>query len=53
MFRFTKQLLIVLLSFSRSLATKCVTLSNESCLSRTNLINLNPIELDYYSFVIS
>ena len=32
-----------LLSFSGSLATKCLSLSNELCMVRSILINLNPI----------
>ena len=44
---------IVLLSFDRSLATKCMSLSNESCMVRPTVIDLNPIELNYYPFMIS
>ena len=35
--------LIVLLSFSESLATKCVSLNNEPCMARPTLIDLNPV----------
>ena len=43
----------VLLSFSSSLATKYLSLSDEPCLVRPNLINLNPVQLKYYSFSVS
>ena len=35
--------LIALLSFSESLATKCVSLNNEPCMARPTLIDLNPV----------
>ena len=52
---------IGLLSFSDSLArvakvsdeTKCLFLNDESCIFRPTLIGLNPVELKYYSFMIS
>ena len=44
---------IVLLSFSSSVANKCVSLNDEPCMVRPILIDLNPIELKYYPFVIS
>ena len=50
MFWLIKQVVIVLLSFSRSVATKCVSLKNEPC---ATLNDLNPIELNYYPFLIS
>ena len=53
MFRLTKQMFIDLLSFSRSLGTKCLSLSNEGCMASPTLINLNPIEFNYYPFMIS
>ena len=53
MFRLIKQVFIVLLNFSGSLVTKCVSLNNELCMSRPNLIDLNPIELNYYPFMVS
>ena len=53
MFRVIKQLLIVLLSFSGSLATKCVSLGNEPHMAGPALIDLNPIELNYHPFMIS
>ena len=56
MFSFIKQMFIALLSFSESLAydrVKHLFLSYESCMVRSPLINLNHIELKYYSFMIS
>ena len=57
MFGFIKQAFIVLLSFSRSLATKYISLNNEPCLARPTLIDLNSDELSrglfHYSFMIS
>ena len=41
-----------LLSFSSSLATKCVPLNDEPCIVRPTLIDLNP-ECKYYPFMIS
>ena len=41
------------MSFSGYLATKCVSLSNEPCMVRPTAIDLNPIELNYYPFMIS
>ena len=54
-------LFIVLLSFSDSLArvakvsdeTKCLFLNDKSCIFKPTLIGLNPVELKYYSFMIS
>ena len=48
-----KQVLIALWSFSKSIATKCVPLNNERCLIRPTIIDLNPVELNYYLFAIS
>ena len=53
MFSIFKQALIVLLSFSSSLATKCVSLNDKPCMFRPTLIDLNPVELTYYLFMIS
>ena len=53
MFELIKQVSIRLSSFSRSLATKCVSLNNEPCMSIPFLFNLNPVELKYYPFMIS
>ena len=44
---------IALLNFSRCLATKCVSLNNEPCKTRSTNIDLNPVDLNYYSFTIS
>ena len=46
-------MLIRLLSFSESLATKCMSSNSEQCITRPVLIDLNPVELNYYSFMIS
>ena len=53
MFSLIKQVFIVLLSFSKSLAIKCVSLNNEPCTIRPFLIDLNPVEFKYYPFMIS
>ena len=61
MLSFIKQVFIVLLSFSCSLArvakvsnrTKHLYLNNEPCLVRPTLIDLNLVELKYYPFIIS
>ena len=53
MFSLIKQVFIVLLSFSVSLATKCMFLNDESCMVRPTLIDMNPVELKYYPFMIS
>ena len=44
---------IALLYFSRSLAPRCVSLNNEPCMIRPTLIDLNPAEVNYYSFMVS
>ena len=49
-------LFIVLLSFSKSLAwdrAKYLFLNDEPWILRPTLINMNPVELKYYSFKIS
>ena len=49
MFSLIKQVFIVLLSFSSSLArlakirTKCLSLNDEPCMVRHTLIDLNPV----------
>ena len=53
MFSLIKQVFIVLLSCSSSLATKCVSLNNEPYMIRPSLIDLNPFRLKYYPFMIS
>ena len=53
MFWLIKQLFVALLSFSRSLATKCESLiSNKPRITRFTIIDLNPIELNYYLFMV-
>lgn len=42
MFKFLKQAFIVLLCFSKSLATKSISLDSEPCFARFNFIDLNP-----------
>ena len=44
---------IVLLSFSESLAAKCLFLNDEPCLVRPILVDMNPVEFKYYPFIIS
>ena len=53
MLRLIKQVTFVLLSLSRSLVTKCVSLNNEPCMIRPIIIDLKPVELTYYPFMIS
>ena len=56
MFSLIKQVFVVLLSFSMSLArnqTKCLFLNDEPCMVRSILIDLNPAELKYYPFMVS
>ena len=53
MFSILKQVFIVLLSFSISLATECLFLNGESCMVGLTLVDLNPVELKYYPFMIS
>ena len=50
MFSLIKHVFIVLLSFSESLATKCLFLNDEPCMVIPTLIYLNPVELKYYPF---
>ena len=53
MFSLIKQVFIVLLSFRKSLATKCMYLNNETCMIRPFIFDLNPVELKYHPFIIS
>ena len=49
-------LLIVLFSFSESLAcnrTECLFLNDVPCIVRPALIDMNPVELRFYPFMIS
>ena len=48
MFSFIKQVFIILLSFSSSL----ISLNDEPCMISPTLIDLNPVELKYYPFMI-
>ena len=55
MFSLIEQVFIVFLSFSESLARdwrKCLFLSYEPCMVRPTFIDMNPVELKYYPFVI-
>ena len=56
MFSLIKQVLVVLLNFSESLAcnrTKCLSLNDEPCMIRTIHLDLNSVELKCYPFLIS
>ena len=53
MFSLIKQVFIVLLRFSSSLATKCLSLNEPQCMVRATLIDLNPVHLKYYPFMVS
>ena len=56
MFSLIKQVFNVLLRLSESLArdrTQCLFLNNELSMVRSTLIDLNPVELKYYSFIIN
>ena len=53
MFWFIQHVFIALLSSGGSLATKCVPLKNESCEIRPTHIDLNPVECNYYPFIIN
>ena len=53
MFSLTKQVFVTLLSFSRSLATKYVSLNSHQCMIRPFHTDLNPVELKCYSFMIN
>ena len=41
------------MSFVSSLATKCMSLNDEPCMSRLTIIELNYVELKYYRFINS
>ena len=56
MFGLIKQVFIILLTFGESLGsdrTKCLSLNDELCMVRPSLIDLIPVELKYYPFMIS
>ena len=44
---------LVLLSFSESLAIKCLFLNDEPCMVRPTIIDVSPVKLKYYRFMIS
>ena len=53
MFSLIKQVFIVLSSFSSSVANESVSLNDEPCMIRPTVIDLNPVEVKYYLFMIS
>ena len=53
MLRLIKQVFIALLTFSRSLETKFVSLENEPCMIRDTFIDLNHVGFNYCPFMIS
>ena len=53
MFSLIKQVFIVLLNFSESLATNCLFLNDEPSMVRPTPTDLNTVELKYYPFMIS
>ena len=53
MFSHIKQVFLGLLSFSRSLATKYLSLNNEACIIRSVFTDLNLDDLNYYQFMVS
>ena len=46
-------LVLLVLSFGGSLATKCISMNNQPCMVRPTVIDLNPDKLFYYPFIIS
>ena len=48
-----KKEFIGLLNFDRSLATKCVSLNNEQCMTKPALTDLNTVKFNYYLLMIS
>ena len=53
MFSLIKQVFTVLLSFRSSSAKKCLSLIDELCMVSYTLIDLNPVQLKQYTFMIS
>ena len=53
MFSLIKQVFIVLLGFSESLAKQYLFLNDDPCMVRPTLIDVNPVELKCYPFMIS
>ena len=47
------KMFIALLSFINSLATKFLILNDESCMVRYTVVDMNPNELKFYSFMIT
>ena len=43
----------MLLSFSESLNTKCVSINDEQYMVRPTLVDLNFVDLRYYPFMVS
>ena len=52
MCRLIKQVFLTLLNFSGSLATKYVSANNEQLMIRPIFLDINSIELNYYTFII-
>ena len=52
-FGLIKPVFILLLSSSESYATKYMSLNNEKCMVRPTLIELNPVKLNYFPFMIT
>ena len=53
MFSLINPVFVVLLSFSSSLPTTCLSLNYKPCMVRPNLIDVNPFELKFYPFMVS
>ena len=51
MFWLIKKVFIGLSSFSKPLATKCMSLNNEKYKTGLTPIDLSPVELNYYQFM--
>ena len=52
MCRLIKQVFLALLNFRGSLATKYVSVNNEQLMIRPTFLDINSIELNYYTFII-
>ena len=52
MFSLIKQVFILLLSFSESLATKCRFLNDEPCMVRPTVIDMTHVEVRYFQIKI-
>ena len=53
MFSLIKRVFIVLLSFSESLATNRLFSNDEPCMVRATIIDMNPVEVECFPFMIS